>query len=247
MKPKFLPALLVAVTAMFLLTSCNKKTNTQGRYIPATAAVILHVNASSVTEKLPWDEVKQERFQDAYTIFDVGFCQGALDTRDTASIRKKICIFYGEDSSGSYVAFEGAIKDASKFKTYNSNALKNGTASQKDGIEFLSSDKTTVSWDKDRFIVVTDAPPAANTEEMQDWMKKMDQKIDGDSMPPMPMPVPVTSTRNGVATATQLFALREDKSMAKNEKQRAVLQKALHFWINSECAEVSPQLPNQAG
>lgn len=250
MRSKFLPALLVAVAAMFLFSSCKKNTNTQGRYVPATAAVIVHVNAAAVMEKLPWEEVKQgDLFRTAYTDSSMSdFAKAALDNPENTGIdsKKDFVFFMVKDSSGSYVAFEGAIKDAAKFKAYNSSVLKNSNATQKDGTEFLSNEKTTVSWNKDRFIVVTDAPTATNSDEMQDWMKKMDQKMADDSMAPMPMPVPAKSTRNGVATATQLFALSEDNSMAKNEKFSELVSTKgdMHFWINAELLQQgAPQMP----
>jgi len=250
MRQKLLPALLIALTATFLVTSCKKKTNTQGRYIPATAAVIVHVNASSVTEKLPWEEVKQgELFRTVYTDSAMSdFAKAALDNPENTGIdtKKDFVFFMAKDSSGSYVAFEGAIKDATKFKNYNSSVLKNGVATQKDGVEFLSDEKTTVSWNKDRFIVVTDAPPAANTDEMKDWMKQMDQKMADDSMPPMPIPVLKKSTRNGVTTASGLFALAEDVSMANNEKFSELVgtKGDMHFWINAELLQQeTPQIP----
>ncbi len=250
MRQKFLPALLIAFTATLLFTSCKKKTNTQGRYVPATAAVIVHVNGSSVTEKLPWEEVKQgELFRTAYTDSSMSdFAKTALDNPENTGIDTKqdFIFFMVKDSSGSYVAFEGAIKDAAKFKSYNSNVLKNGVATQQNGIDFLASEKTTVSWNKDRFIVITDAPPPANADEMQDWMKNMDQRMADDSMPPIPMPAPKKSTRNAVATAAGLYSLDDDMSMANNEKfSELVNTKAdMHFWVNAELMQQqSPEIP----
>jgi len=237
MRLKFLPLLPIAFLAMLMMVSC-KKSNTQGRYIPATAAVIVHVNAESISDKLPWEEVKQnELFIKMYADSSLSsFVKSALDNPENTGIdtKKDMAFFMVKDSTGSYVVFQGAIKDAAKFKTYNTAALKDAKASEKDGVQFISNEKTTVSWDKDKFMLIADAPEGNKMNDTGAWMDKMEQKIENDSTP---APVPaVKPLRNAVITAAQLYTLAEGKSMAKNSQftELVTTKGDIHFWINAE-------------
>jgi hypothetical protein len=236
MKSKFLPALLFAFTAIFMMASC-KKTNTQGRYIPATAAVIVHVNGESVSNKLPWEEVKQnDLFKELYADSSLSdFVKSALDNPENTGIdtKKDMVFFMAKDSIGSYITFEGTIKDAAKFKTYNTAALKNSTASEKDAVQYLSTDRTTVSWDKTKFVVISDVPDVTKMNDTQNWMDKMEKDMNQDSSAPAEATKPI---RNGIATAAQIYTLAEDKSMAKDEKFTELVNTTgdIHFWVNAE-------------
>ncbi len=133
--------------------------------------------------------------------------------------------FVVKDSSGGYVAAIGTVKDAAKFKAYNAAALKNATASEKNGIQYMVSERTTVCWDKDKFVVVSDAPEMAQMNDFDEMMRK-------DSTPVI-LP---KSTRDGVSTAAFIYALKEDNSLAENEKFSELVNTRgdIHFWANSE-------------
>lgn len=231
MKQKFLPSLFLSLTAILMMVSCSKKSNTLGRYVPANAAIVLHLNAATLTDKLPWEEVKQnELFKKMIADSSLSpFAKAALDNPENTGIdiKKDLIFFMVKDSTGAYVAFEGGIKDAAKFKAYNNSVFKNGKASQKNGVDYLADDKTTVSWNQTKFIVVADAPEASQ-------LNNMDRMMNKDSMM-LPPPVSV-STRDEAATAEQLYALAENNSLAKNEKfSELVASKGdVHFWMNAE-------------
>ena len=227
MRLKFLPLPVLAFTAILFLASCSKKTNTQGRFIPAGAAIVVHVNAASVSAKLPWDEVKQnELFKTMYADSSLSsFAKAALDNPENTGIdsKKDLIFFMVKDSTGGYIAFEGAIKDAAKFKAYNAAALKDATSSEKNGVQYMADKRTTVSWDKDKFIVIADAPEMSQLNDMNRMMNK-------DTT----LTMPLVPSRDGAATAAALYVLAEDKSMAKNEKfSKLVNNKGdIHFWMN---------------
>lgn len=229
MRIKFLPALLVAFTAIFL-ASCGKKTNTQGRYIPKDAIFVAHLNGESLTSKLPWEEVKTN------SIFKMAYSDSSLDAiAKTAmenpentgiDIKADMELFVVKDSAGGYVAFQGKVKDAAKFKSYYTGALKDAKASEKDGIQFLTSDRISMSWDKDKYIMLADLPE-------MNQVNNMDKRDIWDTTYTAPV---ITSTRNTVAAATALYTLSEDNSLAKEERfSRLVNDKGdMHFWMNVE-------------
>jgi len=231
MSVKTISTFFVAATALLLMASCSKKTNTQGRYVPANAAVVVHVNSEAITAKLPWEEVKQnELFKTMYADSSLSsLVKSALDNPENTGIdiKKDMIFFMMKDSTGGYVVFQGAIKDAAKFKTYNAAALKNAAASEKNGVQYLTDKRTTVSWDKDKFIVVADAPEMINA-------GNFDKVMNRDSIVPAPSPVIVV--RDGISTAAALYTLAENKSMANDEKfSKLVNSKGdIHFWMNTE-------------
>ena len=231
MSLKTIYSFFVVATTMLLVVSCNKKTNTQGRYIPANAAIVVHINSEAITAKLPWAEVKQnELFKTMYADSSLSsLVKSALDNPENTGIdtKKDMVFFMMKDSTGGYVVFEGAIKDAAKFKVYNTAALKNAAASEKNGVQDLTDNRTTVSWDKDKFFVIADAPALIRAD-------NLDKVLNRDSM--VQLPAPVTVKRDGISTAASLYTLAENKSMAGNEKfSKLVTTKAdVHFWMNTE-------------
>ena len=231
MKLKLLPSLLLSLAAILLLVSCSKKSNTLGRYVPANAAIVLHLNAATLTAKLPWEEVKQnELFKKMIADSSLSpFVKAALDNPENTGIDIKtdLIFFMVKDSTGAYVAFEGGVKDAAKFKAYNSSVMKNAKASQKNGVEYIADDKTTVSWNQTKFILVADAPEASQLNNMGRMMNK-------DSM--MLPPAVSVSTRDEAAIAEQLYTLAENSSLAKNEKFSELVSAKgdVHFWMNAE-------------
>ena len=232
MKIRFLPALLVAFSAVLFLASCGKKTNTQGRYIPKDALLAVHLNGASLNAKLPWDEVK------ANNAFKMAYADSAVDALAKAAmenpentgvdIKTDMLFFVVKDSSGGYAALQGKIKDAAKFKAYYSSAIKNAVASEKDGLQFLTSGRVSISWDKEKFIMLSDVP------EMNE-LKDLDKGNVWDTTYTYTPPV-YTSNRNVIATATAIYNLKEDASLAQEERfSKLVNDKGdIHFWMNIE-------------
>lgn len=230
MRTKFLPALLIAFSAILFMASCSKKTNTQGRYIPKDAAFVFHLNGESLNAKLPWDEVKANNaFKMAYADSSVdAIAKAAMENPENTGVDIKAdMVFYVvKDSAGGYAAFQGKIKDAAKFKSYYTAALKNATASEKDGVQFLTSGRVSITWDKDKFIMLSDVPE-------MDQLKEMEKRNMWDTAYTPPV---ITSTRNTAAVASALYTLKEDASLAKEERfSTMVNDKAdIHFWMNAE-------------
>lgn len=214
MKQRFRFPSLVFIAAVIVLTSCSK-TNKEGRFIPKTAAVAVIVNGKSFSAKLPWEEVKQnELFEQLYSDSSLeAYVKTALENPENTGIdtKKNLFFFVEKDSTGGYVAFEGTIKDAAKFKQFSSSVTK-ATESEKGGIHFLSNEKITASWDKEKFVIVVDAP------EMNDQNK----------------PGASSVKRDIVAVAGGIYSLSESNSLAKDEKFTTLVGSKgdVHFWMN---------------
>ena len=218
---------LLAAATIILFASCSKP-NTQGKFIPKNAAIVLQIDGKSLSAKLPWEEIKQNPlFKEAYNDSMVPAAIKILfNNPDSAGIDTKtdLLLFLQKDSSGGYVAFEGTIKDANLFKTFNKQFTENGTESEKDGVNFISKSPVCIGFTKDKFVYVFDAPQ----------MKQVDglsKRFQQDSID-----MPSAKNRDLGATCKAIFALKEDNSLSKNEKFTKLLKESgdIHLWVNTE-------------
>jgi Domain of unknown function (DUF4836) len=218
--------LLVAATVIFF-ASCTRP-NTQGRFIPKEAGIVVHVDGKSLSAKLPWEEIKQNPvFKAAYSDSTMpAAMKMVLNNPDSAGIDTKsdLIFFAQKDSSGGYIVFEGTVKDENLFKTFNKQATENGTESEKDGVNFISKSPLCVGFTKDKFVYFFDAPQMNQL----DTLSKRMQQDSIDIAPSKP--------RDIGAACKAIFDLKENNSLAKNEKFSKLLKESgdIHFWMNTE-------------
>ena len=225
-------------TSVIIFSSCSK-TNKAGRFIPKSASMAILINSESITSKLPWEEIKQnELYKSLYndTSLD-NYMKSALENPENTGIdmKKDILFFIQKDSMGGYIAVEGTIKDAAKFKHFNSNVTKGSPETEKDNIHSIGNDKITSSWDKDRFVIIIDAPQMKDANQLR---KRFDSTY--------ATPDVIVSKRSGIATAAEIFGLKENISLGKDEKFTDLVNSKgdVHFWINiSSLSSEAPGMP----
>lgn len=216
--------LMAIATVTFLFCSC-KDSNTEGRYIPASASIAVHINGKSLSDKLPWSEIKTNPlFENVYADSNISASvKKILDNPDNSGMDAKgdVTFFMQRDAEGGYIAVQGAVKDDAALKTLAADILKNGTASEKDGINYISNSRQCFGWNKEKFIMVSDVP-----------------ELDGLSKRMMQDSIDISSNKKRDVTATckAVFDLDESKSLAKDEKFGKLVKETgdIHFWINTE-------------
>ena len=225
MQTNFRRLLIVAIVVLF--ASCSK-TNKEGKLISNNATMVLHINGKSLSNKLPWNEVKINSF------FKVINNDSSLSTKmklilnnpDSTGIdvSNDLLFFTQKDSTESYIAFEGTIKNENLFKSFNNQFIENGVSSEVNGVKFISKPPYCVGFTKDKFVYVFDAPQMANSDAL---LKRMEQ----DSIV-----TPTLTTTDVSAACKAIFALKEGSSLAKDEKFSKLLKEDgdIHFWINIE-------------
>lgn len=222
---------LAAFAAVIIFASCSKKSNKEGRYVPATAGVVMHINGESLNAKLPWEEIKQNNvFKKMIADTSVSsFAKSILENPENSGVNTKgdIIVFVVKDSLGGYSAVEGTIKDETKFKTMLTSALKAGKETSKDGFTFYADEKTSVAYNKEKFIVTY------NTPEVADMDKSIASPMDMDTTGNVQAPV---ATRDMNAISAAVLNLKEDASLAKDEKFSALMAEKgdAHFWFNAQ-------------
>lgn len=215
----------VLAAIIILAAGCSKK-NKEGKFIPEDAAIAVHINGASLNAKLPWEEVKNtDLFKELSSDTSLStFAKQALENPDNSGIDTKtdMLFFLKKDTVGGYVSFSGTIKDAEKFRLFNIDVANGGVESEDGGINFLSKYPVCVAWNKEKFVYVSNV----------DELNPMNYRLNTyDSS------VMYKSTgRDMIKTCKDVFNLKEDKSLAKNEKFTELVKKTgdLHFWMNSE-------------
>lgn len=223
MKIRFGIPLIIAL-AVFA-ASCSK-TNKEGKFIPQDAAIAVHINGASLSAKLPWEEVKSnEAFKAVSNDSNISaIVKQVLDNPENSGIDIKTDLFFflKKDSLGGYAAFTGTVKDAAKFKSFNTDISKGGAETEKDGISFISKKNVCVGWNKEKFVYIADIPQLNQAD-------YMNRGIDTTYTAP-------ASARDIAKACKDVFDLKEDNSLGKNEKFTELVKTTgdLHFWMNSE-------------
>ena len=226
---RILPIAFAGIIAMLLFASCSKKSNKEGRYIPATAGVVMHIDGELLNSKLSWDEIKQNYiFKKMIADTSVSsFAKSILENPENSgvNIKSDIIVFVVKDSLGGYSAVEGAIKDEAKFKAMLVNAIKNGKETTKDGFTFFGDENSSVAYNKEKFVVSYNTPQIAMMDKLQTY------SIDDTSN------VSETNATRDMATITaNILNLKEDASLANNEKFSGLMAEKgdAHFWFNAQ-------------
>ncbi len=227
LRKKILPAMAVAVVVLF--TACSK-TNKQGLSIPQDAILVAHMNGEAISSKLSWEEINKNETLQKEMMADStlpAYLKALVKDPATSGINQKsdIVMFMIADSTGGYFALTGAIADAKKFQTFNTELTEGGATVEKDGLSFITKAPLCISWNKEKFIYVFDSK---DLKRMGKGSYDLNEDEENNAS--------AISDRDLTATCKNLFALKESSSLAKNEKFSALMNdKAdMHFWVNAE-------------
>jgi hypothetical protein len=151
----------MALGASLFIVACKQgdKTNVQ---VPKDAALVLHLNNTSLSGKLSWDEIKATNwFKDAYADASDSLLRQLLDNPDNSGMDTKadMVFFVKKQGRGSYFAFGGTLKDAEAFEKFNIKVNKGGEAAHEGDAHVLQlkNNKSLVRWEGTRFVYISDA------------------------------------------------------------------------------------------
>ena len=219
-------SLLLLVIYALLIVSC-KQTNKTGAMIPNDAGMVLHLNANSLNSKLSWEEIKQTNwFKEMYADAPDSLARKLMDdpANSGMDIKTDFIFFVKNQGNNGYMVFEGFVKDASAFEAFNKK-ISNNASTSKDG-EFSSiqlPNGTAVTWNKDRFVYVIDAPNMN--------MNRSFSMEGGDQTVPATLGADTL-----VKIGKSLFSLKSSNSLAGNEKFGDMVKEEgdIHMWVNTE-------------
>lgn len=193
--------------------------------IPKDAAIVVHINSSSLSSKLSWKDIQATNwFKEMDKEADDSLARELMKDPKKSGIDngEDMAFFMQKKGKGGIAVFEGSLSSASNFEKFNKEINKeNGDAKvQKEGdVKFYSnSEKSLVAWDDDRFIYIADAP-FGNEYNFEDGEGYESRSFTADSLKKF---------------AKALFAgnsdISDDDRFADMMKEKG----DVHVWINSE-------------
>lgn len=217
---KRFPFLTVVAGAVLLLSSC-KSANKSGLAIPKDAAVVFHINAASLSSKLPWEEVKKtEWFKDAYNDSKDSLAKKIMDDPKASGVdpAADFAFFLKKRGRGGFSLFEGSVKDAAAFEAL-AKKISHQDKVDKDGDwnVLTAENNTVVTWNNSKFAVVNDVP------------------LGGFN----PVMANTGETTRFTADSLKIFArnamANKDGSLFDDDRFASVMKEAgdVHFWLNS--------------
>jgi hypothetical protein len=215
----------VAVAVTVLSISC-KQSAKDGVMVPKDAGIVVHINASSLSSKLSWKEIQEtDWFKDLYMSGTDSLAKKLMDDPAQSGIdaKKDLVFFLKKQGKGGYLAFEGSVKDAAAFEAFNKHISRNAnTVKEGDFSSITLENKALVTWNKDRFAYVADAPVGDANFSMQ-----------GDGQEERNTSFPLDSLKK---FAKQLFELKGDNSLSSDDKFASLLKETgdVHLWMNTQ-------------
>ena len=221
--------LIAAIAVITLFASCSK-TNKQGRMVPKEAGFIMHVNGKSLSGKVNMEELKQsDWYKEIEKEMMADSTQSELMKKFHENAQKtgidslSDYIFFADNSNSTAMHFilEAGLKDAKAFENFLKSVYPEGSIS-KDGDVLVMGvkNKAVVTWNSERIIVGFQAP--ANS--FSNRYPEVDTTGEVNNIPEL------------AGYCKKLYALKEDSSMAKDEKFTDLVNTEgdLHTWINIE-------------
>ena len=221
--------LIAAIAVITLFASCSK-TNKQGRMVPKEAGFIMHANGKSLSGKVNMEELKQsDWYKEIEKEMMADSTQSELMKKFHENAQKtgidslSDYIFFADNSNSTAMHFvlEAGLKDAKAFENFLKSVYPEGSIS-KDGDVLLMGvkNKAVVTWNSERIIVGFQAP--ANS--FSNRYPEVDTTGEVNNIPEL------------AGYCKKLYALKEDSSMAKDEKFTDLVNTEgdMHTWINIE-------------
>lgn len=211
--------ILTALVAMFLV-SC--KNSTSGLPIPKDAAFVVHINGSSLSSKLSWEEIKAtEWFKKAHEDEGDSLQKKLMENPQNSGvdIQSSFAFFVKKQGTGGYIVFEGKLKDAVAFES-TIKKLHHNPEIKKDGdMSYVKEEGTSLlSWTSSQFIFMSDMPLASNTNAYQDYDKN---RFHQDSL---------------LAFTKSLLNLSGSNNIESDDRYTSLIRETgdVHFWMNVE-------------
>lgn len=225
---KRLPLILfVAFMGTLLISSCKSGGDASNAPVPADALFVMHINNTSLSSKLTWEEIKATNwFKDAYSEAPDSLVRKLLDNPENSGMDTKadMILFVKKQGRGGYLVFEGTLKDPAAFEAFNKKVTDGGTVAKDGDVSYMNiKNEGVVVWKGTRFAYIADVPLSSVKNAMS---------TDGSSYTE-PFKFSPDSLRH-YAKAT--FELSGKNSLGSDKRFAEMMKEPgdLHFWFNNE-------------
>ncbi|HEX2606278.1 MAG TPA: DUF4836 family protein [Flavisolibacter sp.] len=215
--------LLIAVTAVIVVLASCKNGDNSGLAVPKDAAIVLHINTSSLSSKLSWKEIQQTNwFKEMHKESNDSLAQKLMDDPENSGIdtKKDLTFFMRKSGSASYTVFEGIVKDAAAFETFAKKTTHTSDVKKDKEWSFIQSEsRNLLAWNKEKFAFITSTPEFSKTS-FDDSDSNDYTSFSSDSLKKAAIDVLTLSSSN---------SLSSDDRFADLLKQDG----DVHLWMNS--------------
>lgn len=211
---------------IFILSSCGKKA--ADVLIPEDVAMVLHINAASLSSKLTWDEIKNsEWFKMASKEGPTNDIQKKIMENPESSgidLKSDMYLYMQIRANNSYVVVQGKIKDVKAFEATIKNVSdkktedSTGEIKKEGSFSYMGDEDGCLIWTNDRFIIVGNAGDFQSSQNIFGTRKKI--KITIDSI---------------LKYTKDLYGLKQKNSITNDKRYASLASEKgdIHFWLNS--------------
>ena len=218
-------SLILLTVVLSSIVSCSRTKS--GIAVPKDASLAVHINTSSLTSKVTWQEIQQnEWFRKLYADETDSLSKKLLDNPANSGIdiKSDLAFFVKKEGRGGYMAFEGGVQDAAAFEAFATKINKGGKVVKNGDVNVLATSlKSLVAWTDSRFVYIMDVP-------MPSVSGRLNSSNDG-SMEPFTF-----KTDSLQKFAVQLFDLPAKNNLMSDDRFASLLKETgdIHYWVNAE-------------
>ncbi len=211
--------LLASALIATFFVSCSSKSNIP---VPEDAAFVLHINGASMSEKLPWEEIKQsELFKTALEETEDSLAIKIMNNPEESgiNINGDSYLFAKTQGRGGYIALVTNLKDVTKLESFVGQINTDKKIETKNGISFIANNDNVITWNKERLILIGNA---------SDLNGNMGKGGNYDSRSSF-------SADSLIHFAKEIYELKKSKSIGNDSKFSSLIKEKgdLHVWINA--------------
>ncbi|MEP6928124.1 MAG: DUF4836 family protein [Ginsengibacter sp.] len=217
--------------AAILFSACSKK-NEEGKMIPKNAMFVAYLNTKSLKEKLTWNDIKQTSwYKQVYADTAAkDWMKKLLDNPENSGIDLDggLILFAVKNiGTDGEMMLEGRVKSKKDFEQFNKNLDATATTRTDGDLSMLTlKDKSVVAWNDKNFVYAVNKSSFG-----QKYSFPGDTLNNSNAMAPAADQSMALS-----AVCKNLFSLKSDSSLEKNEKFSDLLKENgdIHGWVNTE-------------
>lgn len=220
-----LPYLSLLALILVTVSSCSKKPDAP---IPTDAAFVVHINGASISEKLPWSEIKSSQWFKLASDEVGGDSLAKSLLNDPAQsgidIQSDSWFFVANRSKGAYAALSCKLSDVKKFEALVKSANPELQIQKKEATSYFGEGSTLVSWTDKRLLVLSDASDFNRS--LSGNMNEFDESEE---------PTEGYGTDSLLAIAQEINTLKSGKKIGSNDKFADLIDTKgdVHFWVNA--------------
>jgi hypothetical protein len=219
--------------ALITFTSCSSKPDAP---IPADASFVMHIDGASISDKLPWSEIKESQLFKTVLEETDGDPLAKTILNDPAQsgidVKSNGWAFVSLRGKGAYSAFIWGLKDAATFEGFLKKANPDIKINKKESTSYLAEGTTLVAWKDKSLMVLADASEL--TEELNDAQDDFSSE-DMGSEEGEPQQSFELSSDSLLNIAFELQSLKSEAKLTSDDKFADLISTDgdVHFWFNA--------------